>query len=124
MQLLTDFLKGKPKEFDLSFEAVDAIKQLKDKLAQTSSFMYPNSLSSLALMMGTSEKAVGGTLNQLVKKPVNRFFIPKRLASSETMYSNFGRELLAICVTIKYFRHMLEGRDFIVLTDHIPPPKH
>ena len=27
-------------------------------------------------------------------------------------------ELLAICLSIRHFRHLLEGRDFIVFTDH------
>ncbi|XP_018644951.1 choline/ethanolamine kinase, putative [Schistosoma mansoni] len=121
MQPLTDSLKGKPKEFKLSSDAVEAIKQLKDKLAQVTTLMYPNSLSPLALMVDASDKAVGGTLNQLVKnawKPIA--FFSKRLAPAETRYSIFGRELLAIYLTIKHFRHMLEGREFIVFTDHKP----
>ncbi|CAH8656626.1 unnamed protein product [Schistosoma haematobium] len=121
MQPLTDSLKGKPKEFKLSSDAVEAIKQLKDKLAQATTLIYPNSLSPLALMVDASDKAVGGTLNQLVKnawKPIA--FFSKRLAPAETRYSTFGRELLAIYLTIKHFRHMLEGREFIVFTDHKP----
>ncbi|CAH8552923.1 unnamed protein product [Schistosoma margrebowiei] len=121
MQPLTDLLKGKPKEFKLSSDAVEAIKQLKDKLAQATTLIYPNSLSPLALMVDASDKAVGGTLNQLVKnawKPIA--FFSKRLAPAETRYSTFGRELLAIYLTIKHFRHMLEGREFIVFTDHKP----
>ncbi|KAH9592646.1 Importin subunit alpha, variant 2 [Schistosoma haematobium] len=50
MQPLTDSLKGKPKEFKLSSDAVGAIKQLEDKLDQTTTLMYPNSLSPLAFM--------------------------------------------------------------------------
>ena len=91
MQPLTDSLKGKPKEFKLSSDAVEAIKQLKDKLAQATTLMYPNSLSPLALMVDASDKAVGGTLNQLVKnawKPIA--FFSKRLAPAETRYSPFG----------------------------------
>ncbi|KAK3752991.1 hypothetical protein QZH41_016305 [Actinostola sp. cb2023] len=34
--------------------------------------------------------------------------------------STFGRELLGIYLGIKHFRHLLEGRDFYVLTDHKP----
>ncbi|CAH8600933.1 unnamed protein product [Schistosoma curassoni] len=121
MQPLTDSLKGKPKEFKLFSDAVEAIKQLKDKLAQATTIIYPKSLSPLPLMVDASDKAVSGTLNQLVKnawKPIA--FLSKRLAPAETRYSTFGRELLAIYLTIKHFRHMLEGREFIVFTDHKP----
>nr|VZI07667.1 unnamed protein product [Spirometra erinaceieuropaei] len=40
--------------------------------------------------------------------------------SSDTRYSTFGRELLAIYLAVKHFRHFLEGRDFTVFTDHKP----
>ncbi|BHF73643.1 hypothetical protein SprV_0401672500 [Sparganum proliferum] len=44
------------------------------------------------------------------------------LLPAETRYSIFGRELLAICLTVKHFRHFLEVRDFTVFTDHKPLP--
>ncbi|TNN06101.1 Retrovirus-related Pol polyprotein, partial [Schistosoma japonicum] len=121
MELLTDPLKGKPKEFKLTSEAVEAINQLNDKLAGTATLTYPNSNYPFALMVDASDKAVGGTLNQLVKnarKPIA--FFSKKLAPAESRYSTFGRELLAVYLTIKHFRHMLEGRKFTVYTDHKP----
>ncbi|CAH8505156.1 unnamed protein product [Schistosoma mattheei] len=121
MQPLTDSLKGKSEEFKLSSDAVESIKRLKDKLAKATMLMYPNSLSPLALMVNASDKPVGGILNQLVRnawKPTA--FFSKRLAPAETRYSTFGREPLAIYLTIKHFRHMLEDREFIVFTDHKP----
>ncbi|BHF73645.1 hypothetical protein SprV_0401672700 [Sparganum proliferum] len=42
------------------------------------------------------------------------------LLPAETRYSIFGREPLAICLTVKHFRHFLEVRDFTVFTDHKP----
>ncbi|TNN10580.1 Transposon Tf2-9 polyprotein, partial [Schistosoma japonicum] len=121
MQPLTDLLKGKPKKFKLTSEAVKTINQLKDKLSRTSTLTYPNSHYPIALMVDASDKAVGGTLNQLVKnawEPIA--FFSKKLAPAETRYSTFSRELLAIYLTIKHFRHMLEGRKFTVYTDHKP----
>ena len=35
-------------------------------------------------------------------------------------YSNSSRELLAICLSIKHFRHFLEGHEFYIFTDHKP----
>jgi hypothetical protein len=40
--------------------------------------------------------------------------------SAQQKYSSHERELLAVCVTVKHFHHMLEGRRFIVFTEHKP----
>ena len=47
-------------------------------------------------------------------------FFSKRLQPPETRYSAFGRELLAVYLSIKHFRHLLEGRSFVVYTDYKP----
>ncbi len=47
-------------------------------------------------------------------------FFSKSLQPAEKKYSTFDRELLAIYLAIKHFRHFLEGRQFQVLTDHKP----
>lgn len=47
-------------------------------------------------------------------------FFSKKLTPTERRYSTFGRELLAIYLAIKHFRHCVEGRSFFVLTDHKP----
>ena len=39
---------------------------------------------------------------------------------TETRYSTFDRELLAVYLAIKHYWHFLEGRQFHVLTDHKP----
>ena len=42
------------------------------------------------------------------------------MTPAETCYSTFDKELLAVYIAIKHFRHFLEGRHFHVLTDHKP----
>lgn len=42
------------------------------------------------------------------------------LRSSETCYSTFDRELLAVYLAIRHYCHFLEGRHFQVLMDHKP----
>ena len=39
---------------------------------------------------------------------------------AEIKYSTFDRELLAVYLAIKHFRHFIEGRQFKVFTDHKP----
>jgi hypothetical protein len=40
------------------------------------------------------------------------------LDKAQTNYSAFDRDLLAVVAAIKHFRYMLEGRHFVVFTDH------
>ncbi|GBN57423.1 hypothetical protein AVEN_10582-1 [Araneus ventricosus] len=39
---------------------------------------------------------------------------------AESRYSTYDRKLLAVYSSVKHFRHFLEGRDFIIYTDHKP----
>ena len=48
-------------------------------------------------------------------------FFSRKMTPTETRYSTFDRENLAVyLMTIKHFRHFLEGRLFHVLTVHKP----
>ena len=50
----------------------------------------------------------------------SNLLLSKKLKQAETRYNTFDRELLAIYLAIKHFRHFVEGCDFHVLTDHKP----
>ena len=72
-------------------------------------------------MTDASDVAVGAVLQQLIDNqwcPVA--FFSTKLKPAETRYSTFDRELLAIYLAIKHFRHFVEGRQFHVLADHKP----
>ncbi|GFX37995.1 hypothetical protein TNCV_3835941 [Trichonephila clavipes] len=43
-----------------------------------------------------------------------------KLSKSQQKWSTYDRELLAMYISVKRFRHMLEGRDFIIYTDQKP----
>ncbi|KMQ85863.1 retrovirus-like pol polyprotein [Lasius niger] len=45
-------------------------------------------------------------------------FYSKKLTNAQRNYAAYDRELLAIYSSIKFFRHMLEGRECTVVTDH------
>lgn len=47
-------------------------------------------------------------------------FFSKMLCPAQINYSTFDKELLAIFLAIKHFRHFIEGREFFVYTDHRP----
>ena len=81
---------------------------------------HPNPWAQSALSVDASNDAVGAELAQC-QDGVNWLqiaFFSKRLSPAEKKYSAFDREVLAIYMVIKHFKHFLEGRR--VFTDHKP----
>ena len=121
MQPLHSLLKAKGQAIAWTDIATTAFKATKDALANASLLNYPASQAPTSLMADASDKAVGAVLQQHINgawKPIS--FFSRKLSPAETRYSTFDRELLAIYLSIKHFRHFLEGRTFHVLTDHKP----
>ncbi|MBM6549273.1 reverse transcriptase domain-containing protein, partial [Streptococcus dysgalactiae] len=121
MQPLTDLLRGGEKKFTFPESAHAAFTSIKEAIANIALLAHPDSNAQLSLITDASNSAVGAVLQQLVDgtwQPLA--FFSKRLQPAETRYSTFGRELLAIYLGIKHFRHALEGRQFTVYTDHKP----
>ena len=44
----------------------------------------------------------------------------KKLSSAESRYSTFDRELFAAYSALRHFRFLLEGKEFVLFTDHKP----
>ncbi|CAH8625724.1 unnamed protein product [Heterobilharzia americana] len=123
-QPLTDLLQGRAKVFHMTQAAHDAFDKLKLALSSETLLSRRDSEAPLAIMTDASNVAVGAVLQQFVHgqwEPLS--FFSKRLNASQSRYSTFGRELLAIYLAIKHFRYMLEGYSFIVFTDHKPLTK-
>ena len=123
MQPLTDRLSTKVKNKPITLTPLElqAFENVKHALVQATMLRHPNFKAPVSLMVDASDFAVGGVLQQLIDgvwHPLS--FFSKRLQKAESKYSTFGRELLAIYLSIRYFRHLLEGRDFTVYTDHKP----
>ena len=72
-------------------------------------------------MTDASDTAVGVVFQQFVSstwQPISYF--SRKLTPAETRQSTFDRELLAIYLSIRHFRHFVEGREFYISTDHKP----
>lgn len=67
----------------------------------------------------TSNSRVGAVFEQELKsqRKLNVFFSVK-VSPAQSRYSTFSRELLAIYLAVRHFRHFLEGRLFTIFTDH------
>lgn len=100
---------------------VAAFLKCKESLATTTLLAFPNLNKNLSLAVDASEKAVGAVLQQFSQKQWQPLgFFSRKLTPTEQHYSTYDRELLAAYLGVKHFRHMLEGREFTILTDHRP----
>ncbi|BHF62283.1 hypothetical protein SprV_0200526500 [Sparganum proliferum] len=74
----------------------------------------------LSLMVDASTVAVGAVLQQHINNSTRPLAFFSKKLSLPTRYSTFGRELIAIYLAVKHFRHFLKGSDFTIFTDHKP----
>ena len=119
-QLLTH-PKDKSAHIEWTEEALSAFSKTKEALADATLLTHPKLNAPTCLMTDASDNAVGAALQQYIGsswQPIA--FFSKKMKPAETRYSTFDRELLAIYLSLKHFRHFLEGRSFHISTDHKP----
>lgn len=118
--LLQGNVKGKT-PVDWTTETIRAFEATKESLARAALLAHPQPNANLAIFTDASDFAVGAALQQWVDdswQPLD--FFSKKLSPAESKYGAYDRELLAIYLAIKHFRHMVEARVFTVYTDHKP----
>ncbi|BHF82307.1 hypothetical protein SprV_0802544400 [Sparganum proliferum] len=121
LQPLNSLFTHSKKTLLMTEEAVRSFNDVKAALANATLLAHPRSDAQLTLMTDASSTAVGTSLQQTVScvlQPLT--FFSKKLSPAETRYSVFGRELLAVYLSIRHFRHFLDGCEFVVLTDQKP----
>jgi hypothetical protein len=121
LQPLTDLLRGNPKTLVWSESAAAAFGAAKAALTAATSLVHPLPGAVISLATDASDTHIGAVLQQLSAgswKPLA--FFSRKLSSTESKYSTFDRELLAVFAAIRHFRFVLEGRPFRILTDHLP----
>ena len=102
-------------------ETQAAFQAAKKALANATLLSHPHPTAPLAIMSDASEIAVGAVLQQRVENEWHPIaYFSRKLTPPETRYGTFDRELLAVYLSIRHFRHMVEGRECSVLTDHKP----
>lgn len=114
-------LKGKPKKLQWTPGAETSFNKAKDALANATMLTYPAPGARMQLSTDASDTAVGAVLEQLTSRgPAPVAFFSKKLSPAESRYSTFDRELLAVHLATRHFRHLLEAAPFKVNTDHLP----
>lgn len=104
-----------------SAEAISAFEQIKQLIAKHESLAVFNPDAQHLVLADASAQALGAVLLQQhtsgLWQPVE--YASRVLTSTETRYSNTERELLAVTWAVSTkFRPYLEGRHFIIGTDH------
>lgn len=122
---LQSIIKGNKKNdktpLEWTDETIAAFEECKNELAKATLLAHPAANAPLVLQVDASDTAVGAALHQIIKgesQPLG--FFSRRLTDTEKRYSTYDRELLAAFKGVKHFRHMLEARNFVLLTDHKP----
>lgn len=122
---LIEFQKGNKKNDNSPIvwteRADNAFNQCKHDLANCAFLAFPEENLKICVMVDASDSAIGGVLQQFTTngwKPLS--FFSRKLDDTQKKYSTYDRELLAAYTVVKYYRHMLEGRDFVIFTDHKP----
>lgn len=83
--------------------------------------VHPLANAKIALTVDASSTAIGAVIEQQennIWKPLG--FFSRKLSSAQQKYSTYDRELLAVYAAIKFFRHLLEAKEFSIFTDHKP----
>jgi hypothetical protein len=121
LQPLTDLLRGNPKTLVWSESAAAAFGAAKAALTAATSLVHPLPGAVISLATDASDTHIGAVLQQLSAgswRPLA--FFSRKLSPTESKYSTFDRELLAVFAAVRHFRFILEGQPFRILTDHLP----
>ncbi|BHF57957.1 hypothetical protein SprV_0100090600 [Sparganum proliferum] len=108
LQPHNSLLTHSKKTLVMTKESVRSFNDVKIALANATLLAHPRADAQLTLMTDASSTAVASG------------FLLEEAQLAETRHSVFGRELLAVYLSIRQFRHFLECREFLVLTDHKP----
>ena len=102
-------------------DAEAAFIAIKEALADATLLVHLQADAPTCLITDASDVAVGAVLQQKINSVWSPIaFFSRKLQPAETRYSTFDRELLAVYLAIRHFRHFVEGRSFFVVTDHKP----
>ena len=122
---LTELIRLQPKSKAITWnaEAESAFIAAKESLNNACSLAYfsADCNSPLHLVTDCSQVAAGAALHQNQEGeliPIE--FFSKKLSQTQRSYSTFDRELLAAYLAVLKFKHIIEGRETVLFTDHKP----
>ena len=120
---LYEAVKGTHKKTQLNWtsDMQTAFNAAKCSLSASATLSHPLPNSTIALTPDASDIGIGACLEQHTERgwqPIS--FFSKKLNKNEQKNITFDRGLLALYEAVRHFRYFLEGRNFIMFTDHQP----
>ena len=106
--------------FKWSDESQSAFEELKQRLISAPVLAYPDFSKKFVLDTDASDLGIGAVLSQVDDEGREHViaYASRLLSKPERRYCVTRRELLAVVVFTKHFRHFLIGRHFTLRTDH------
>ena len=118
---LHDATKVKGQAIEWTTKCQSAFLAANSALVSATLLHHPHSNAKTSITVDASDRAVGGKLEQFLDGrwcPIA--FFSRKLTNAMRKYSSSDRELLAIFLSVKHFRHHIEGHQFTIFTDHKP----
>jgi RNase H-like domain found in reverse transcriptase/Reverse transcriptase (RNA-dependent DNA polymerase) len=112
---LIELLKKK-NVFHWSKEAAASFTALKTVLSTAPVLAMPNFTQPFVLETDASDQGMGVVLMQ-EKRPIA--YMSKALGTKNQALSTYEKELMALLAAVQKWRHYLQGKPFIIKTDHI-----
>ena len=112
-------LTSKHTEFFWNYGAQEAFLKLKEALCSAPILSFPMDSGDFVLDTDASAISIGAVLQQ-VQNGEERVisYGSKKLNKEQRRYCVTRRELLAVVVFLREFRHYLLGKEFLIRTDH------
>ena len=123
---LTECIRVKPnhKSLELTDSEKQSFDEIKKVLSELKALAHiQTGYTHFQLVTDSSQYTVGAALHQMVNDhPIPVGFFSKKLSQAQRNYLTFDRELLTsyLAVSLLQFRHHIEGRYVLLLTDHKP----
>ena len=113
-------LTRKNVKFEWSIECNNNFRILQYNLFNSTSLSYYNPLNKIIIHTDASNYGIGGSFGQEDENNVFKIisYYSKQLSSTERNYTVSDKEFLAIITLIKKFEVYLEGKEFLIKTDH------
>ena len=120
---LWDLVKNKTKNQPIEWNetTLNSFQVVKKSLSDALLIHHPHPQAKIQLTTDASDVAVGATLEQVVNgqvQPIGLF--SRKFEGKKKALSAYDRELEAIYLSIKHFKHLLDGIPFVIFTDHRP----
>lgn len=120
-ELLLDARKKDNRPVKWSPKSEAAFEKCKADLTNVSLLTHSVMDAEIRIVSDASDLSMGAVLEQKENEDWQPLgFFSKKFSGPQRSYSTYDRELTAIYEAIRHFKHLVEGRQFKVFTDHKP----